>query len=800
MYRKQVPVRHVCKSCDVRIPQNRPKLVCCFCNEVKHYRCEKLSKNDAINIITTQPHEWVCHDCMLNTLPINACCPTKRVKSTEPKFSIVCYACQGRSYSESNVKICPWCNNSCHSKCVKGNLGCITCCEDAIPGFYCQSYELIDNIPKNNFIHNPYCSNNIMNQIGEQISSEEENSTMWADVSNFLLKCKYVQAKHLKTSRDSELNVLSLNIRSLSKNILTINENILDFQKFDILCFNETNCNTESLANGTDDLLIYGFYPPILQAPGRKSGKGGGLATYIRKTVCLEDDFENFIPKNMPEPSPEGEFMFTKLTRCKGVQKTIIIGNIYRSPSSKVDNFFERLEIILNKLNRHSNKHILLVGDFNIDLAKHDRDSNSQQLIDTMSNHGFIQTISRPTRITEHSSTLIDHIYTNNLNKMTKTSVATFDISDHLATVATISLNPNFDRTVYHPLTQTPEDVGQPYRIFNAENDEKFKQLIHEENWTPVFQEDHAEMKYNKFIDIYTKHYNTAYPNKKREKRRNERTSPKPWILPWLEDACNRKNKLYHEFISDPTTVNKIKYTKMKKFVEKHIKKAKNKYYSKYFEQYKTDSRKQWNMLNLLLNRQRKKITVKKLIDGDGNTVSSPQQMAETFNNYFVNIASSIKQKTCNNGAISSNSAPLHANYLTKYSCNTIHLWPVDSIEINSYINDLKNKSTSDTKISALKMLNANQNFTHVLVDVIEASFVQGIFPRQLKVAKVVPIHKNGPKLRLPIIDQYRYCRLSQNFMRRPCTHELIIFLRLTTPCTKCNMASAKVDHVNMPY
>ena len=36
---------------------------------------------------------------------------------------------------------------------------------------------------------------------------------------------------------------------------------------------------------------------------------------------------------------------------------------------------------------------------------------------------------------------------------------------------------------------------------------------------------------------------------------------------------------------------------------------------------------------------QRKKITVKKLVDGDGNTVSSPQQMAETFNNYFVNIA-----------------------------------------------------------------------------------------------------------------------------------------------------------------
>ena len=136
MYRKQVPVRHVCKSCDVRIPQNRPKLVCCFCNEVKHYRCEKLSKNDAISVIATQPHNWVCHGCMLNTLPINACWPTKRVKSTEPKFSITCFACQGRSYSESNVKICTWCDNTCHAKCVKGILGCTKCCENTIPGLY----------------------------------------------------------------------------------------------------------------------------------------------------------------------------------------------------------------------------------------------------------------------------------------------------------------------------------------------------------------------------------------------------------------------------------------------------------------------------------------------------------------------------------------------------------------------------------------------------------------------------------------------------------------------------------------
>ena len=136
----------------------------------------------------------------------------------------------------------------------------------------------------------------------------------------------------------------------------------------------------------------------------------------------------------MPEPSVDGEFMFTKITKAKGIQKSIIVGNTYRSPSSNIDKFFERLETILNGLNRHKNKLILLTGDFNVDLIKHDTDANSQRLIDIMSDRGFIQTISRPTRITSHSSTLIDHMYTNNLSRMIKTSVVTVDISDHLAT------------------------------------------------------------------------------------------------------------------------------------------------------------------------------------------------------------------------------------------------------------------------------------------------------------------------------------------------------------------------------
>ena len=76
-----------------------------------------------------------------------------------------------------------------------------------------------------------------------------------------------------------------------------------------------------------------------------------------------------------------------------------------------------------------------------------------------------------------------------------------------------------------------------------------------------------AQTQYEKFDEIYMRHYNNACPlNKdKRNRRKNERKNSKPWILPWLDDACARKNNLYYEFVNAPTVENKAKYDKMNK-------------------------------------------------------------------------------------------------------------------------------------------------------------------------------------------------------------------------------------------
>ena len=271
--------KNVCEKCDVRLPKNRPKLICSYCNHAKHYRCQNLSKADAWSIIDNKKLDWICYECFSDMLPVNAVNIINRSKPSINHFKAKCQSCGGQSYSPKNLLTCPWCDQLSHLKCVNNSLGCNNCCDNMIPGFRVYNHELYGNIGHNNFIFNPYSQSNYSNLIGDRIANEEENSAVWNEISEFLIRCKYKQPKNINEPKSNELNVISLNIRSLHKNLPYINDNISNYQKYDVICLNETNCNIDKLANGISDLLIEGFHPPIIQDPARSTCRGGGLAT-----------------------------------------------------------------------------------------------------------------------------------------------------------------------------------------------------------------------------------------------------------------------------------------------------------------------------------------------------------------------------------------------------------------------------------------------------------------------------------------------------------------------------------------
>ena len=64
----------------------------------------------------------------------------------------------------------------------------------------------------------------------------------------------------------------------------------------------------------------------------------------------------------------------------------------------------------------------------------------------------------------------------------------------------------------------------------------------------------------------------------------------------------------------------------------------------------------------------------------------------------------------------------------------TMFLEPATLIEVHNLINDLKNKTTLETKISVLKAANSSKNFVAAFIKVIDNSFEQGIFPDSLNI------------------------------------------------------------------
>ena len=75
---------------------------------------------------------------------------------------------------------------------------------------------------------------------------------------------------------------------------------------------------------------------------------------------------------------------------------------------------FVQLNGMLGKL-QHENKHVYITGDFNVNnMLPHIKSSlNRQDFMNIFSSSFFSPLITKPTRVNDHSATLIDNIYCN---------------------------------------------------------------------------------------------------------------------------------------------------------------------------------------------------------------------------------------------------------------------------------------------------------------------------------------------------------------------------------------------------
>ena len=82
---------------------------------------------------------------------------------------------------------------------------------------------------------------------------------------------------------------------------------------------------------------------------------------------------------------------------------------------------------------------MLVLGDLNENLLKYNEHKQTSEYLDMLLSLVFMPIITKPTRITDHTATLIDHIYTNTPEKLLKSGLCLADISDHIPVFCTMA-------------------------------------------------------------------------------------------------------------------------------------------------------------------------------------------------------------------------------------------------------------------------------------------------------------------------------------------------------------------------
>ena len=244
---------------------------------------------------------------------------------------------------------------------------------------------------------------------------------------DFLVKniqdCKYYDIEtHLPICKtENSLFLIHFNIRSLQKNFDLLYEFLQQLTKTpDIICISETRLKTDLYTNIR--LPNYRFICD------NSTSNAGGTGIYITNNIKFElldklhIDIEGY------------ENLWIKL-----LDYNIIIITIYRHPKANKKSFLEALE---KKLQSLKNITYFIVGDLNINTINKNNNVTNE-LSNMIASLGTFPIITLPTRVTENSKTLIDHILTNDHLHGILPGVFRSDITDHYPIFCIISNLPS---------------------------------------------------------------------------------------------------------------------------------------------------------------------------------------------------------------------------------------------------------------------------------------------------------------------------------------------------------------------
>ena len=288
----------------------------------------------------------------------------------------------------------------------------------------------------------------------------------------------------------------------------------------------------------------------------------------------------------------------------------------------------------MSNLNK-TNKKFLILGDLNLHTTGCNQHPHAKDYLNILSSNAAFPLITKPTRISSTSSTLLDHIITNITQNTLLFGILRSDLSDHFSTFCFILLDSKpFKITVNEKIRSLykfkPEDYVQELAL---KLDQFFSHLpeVSSINFDAIFEE---------FYHIIKTITNTHAPLKLLS-RKQKRLNSKPLITKGILISIKSKKKLYWSDYVNENEVAKSLYKIYANKLKQIIRLAKKLYVDNQLQSHQHGSCKTWEVLRELLPKKSINSIPHEIYNSNG-ILTSNQEITNHFNQYFATIGKKL--------------------------------------------------------------------------------------------------------------------------------------------------------------
>ena len=324
------------------------------------------------------------------------------------------------------------------------------------------------------------------------------------------------------------------------------------------------------------------------------------------------------------------------MIELKTHKENVYLCTIYRPPNSNEKKLLKNYRQQLKKLSPQQLSRLVIGIDHNLDFLKHDKHRPTHEFIEENLEHQLIPIITKATRITRTTATLIDNIIVGrDFQTSLDPSIVVSDISDHYPCLLKIH-----DETLFKK---------QPKRVETRKLDQnkigKINNRLSMVEWEKDLDNLSIDNQYKVFhsslitiMDEEAPYQTITIPSNK--------IIRDPWLISGLMKCFTKQRTLYKATLHRTSgDIAMLRYKTYRNKLKEIVRRAKENFFKNKCNEFRRNRNRLWKLVNKLASKPNDKTSIVEYLRLDNQDIYEDKVIAEEFAKHFSTVGREYSNK-----------------------------------------------------------------------------------------------------------------------------------------------------------